>query len=478
VANLLLLQVGLFLRETLVQNIAVEQAEAPTANPPLDDGSRPAAPATGRPLLGGLAIGLVMLLVAVGLAISGHSADPGTVSATGDTQTVAVRLIEMDIVPGEITVTPGTRLVLEVTNQGGMRHDLAFPDGPATRMLAPGETQRLDLGTQTTSRTGWCTVAGHKAAGMSLTVSVAGAAPPGAAAAGSAATIAPGATPDPGFRAADATLPPVENQRVHRVTLRVTDQTLAVAPGVTQRMWTFGGTVPGPVLHGRVGDTFVVTLVNDASMGHSIDFHAGMLAPDVPMRTIEAGEQLVYQFTATHAGAWMYHCATAPMTQHIGNGMYGAVVIDPPDLRPVSAEYVLVQSELYLGQQGQPGDFAKMAAGTPDAVVFNGYYDQYRHAPLSARAGERVRIWIVDAGLERPSAFHVVGTQFDTVFSEGAYLVQPGDPAHGAAQALALQPGQGGFVEFIVPEPGRYPLLSHLMVDAHRGASGVIAATR
>jgi nitrite reductase (NO-forming) len=291
------------------------------------------------------------------------------------------------------------------------------------------------------------------------------------------ASIDPDAVPAHGFRARPATLP-ATGPRVHRVTLHVRDRTVAVAPGVTQRMWTFGGTVPGPTLHGRVGDTFVVTLVNDADMGHSIDFHASSIAPDRAMRTIAPGQRLVYRFTARYAGAWMYHCATAPMVQHIGNGMYGAVVIDPPHLKPVAAEYVLVGSELYLGPNGGTGDAGKMSRGTPDAVVFNGYYDQYRYAPLTAKADGRVRIWVVDAGLTRPIDFHVVGAQFDTVFDDGGYRVRPHEPSRGAAQVLPLQPGEGGFVEFTLAGPGHYPFISHLMIDASRGATGTLVATR
>src|SRR5690606_40913408 len=78
-------------------------------------------------------------------------------------------------------------------------------------------------------------------------------------------------------------------------------------------------------------------------MGHGIDFHAGANAPDQVMRTIDPGERLTYRFRADHAGAWLYHCSTMPMTQHIANGMYGAVVIDPPDLPAVDREYLLVQ---------------------------------------------------------------------------------------------------------------------------------------
>lgn len=262
---------------------------------------------------------------------------------------------------------------------------------------------------------------------------------------------------------------------MHRITLRAEEVEREVAPGVRQQLWTFNGTAPGPVLRGRVGDVFEVTLVNDGSIDHGIDFHAGALAPDRPMRPIEPGESLIYRFTATKAGIWMYHCSTMPMLHHIGNGMYGAVIIDPPDLPDVDREYVLVQSEFYLGAQGEPGDLAKMQAERPDAVVFNGYVNQYAHRPLTARAGERVRIWLLNAGPNRASAFHVVGAQFDTVYREGRWELRPDAP--GGAQVLELPPAGGGFVEAVFPEAGTYPFVSHAMVDAERGARGAFRVT-
>jgi nitrite reductase (NO-forming) len=167
----------------------------------------------------------------------------------------------------------------------------------------------------------------------------------------------------------------------------------------------------------------------------------------------------------------MYHCSTMPMSMHIANGMYGAVIIDPPDLAPVAHEYLLVQGELYLGPQGEPADAAKIATETPDLVAFNGYADQYVHRPLTATPGERVRVWVLDAGPNTPSAFHVVGGQFDTVYLEGGYRLRPSDP--GGSQALALQPAQGGFVELVFPEAGDYPFVTHRMSDAEKGARGV-----
>jgi nitrite reductase (NO-forming) len=135
---------------------------------------------------------------------------------------------------------------------------------------------------------------------------------------------------------------------------------------------------------------------------------------------------------------------------------------------------VLVQSEHYFGHQGGSADLEKVKLEQPDTVVFNGYPNQYDHRPLPAKVGERVRTWVLAAGPSRGSAFHVVGTQFDTVYSEGAYLLRGGS---GGSQSLALAPSQGGFVEMTFPEPGNYPLVSHAMVDAERGAHGHFEVT-
>jgi nitrite reductase (NO-forming) len=193
------------------------------------------------------------------------------------------------------------------------------------------------------------------------------------------------------------------------------------------------------------------------------------------MRTIEPGESLVYQFVAKHAGAFMYHCGTAPALHHIGNGMHGAIIIDPPDLAPVNREYVLVQSELYLGDDGKPGDLAKMQREAHDAVVFNGYVNQYLHRPIRIEPNERIRVWVVDAGPSENSSFHIVGTIFDTVFKEGTYLLRP-DGRTGGAQALDLQPSQGGFVEFTMDEAGLYPIVTHKFANVGKGALGLFQA--
>lgn len=437
--------------------------------------------------LGAAAAGLAAVVLA---AAAGVAADPAAigipttpqvaVAATGHTTTASVRVEGMRFVPDTVDVPAGDRLLITLANTGTNQHDLVLSNGARTGRLAPGESAVLNAGVIGSSLDGWCAVAGHRQMGMTFSVRVTGAPThaahpdhqgPGHVAPIAAADIARslGADPGPAFNARDAALPPAT--AAHRLTLPVTEIQREVSPGITQRLWTFGGTAPGPTLHGKIGDAFEITLINDGSTGHSIDFHAGALAPDEPMRTIQPGERLVYRFTATRAGIWLYHCSTMPMSLHIANGMFGAVIIDPPDLPRVDREYVIVQSEMYLGAPGEDADADKVAADKPDLVVFNGYARQYDHTPLTARVGERVRIWVLAAGPNRGTSFHVVGGQFDTVWSEGDYRLRPGA---GGAQTLGLFAAQGGFAELSFQQPGRYPFVSHAMVDAERGAHGII----
>jgi len=507
-------------RSRAARGMAVEPLAARASNAQVGDGSAPQASATGsggggegprRPASGLAVAGLAAVVVAVA---AGVALDPGAVAtarsstedgrsgveATGRTVTATVVAKDMRFTPSTLQVAAGDRLVIRIRNADDEDvHDLVLDTGADSGRLAPGESARVDVGVVERDIEGWCSVLGHRQMGMVLHIRVAdgsvgrrGHHEPGAMAkaahggsthggsthggpthggADAARRLDFTARPGADFMSYDPVLPPVREDRLHRHTFRVREVEREVAPGVTQRLWAFNGQVPGPILHGKVGDTFEITLVNDATIGHSIDFHAGSLAPDEPMRTIPPGESLVYRFTATKAGIWMYHCGTKPMSAHIANGLFGAVVIGPRDLPPVDRSFVLVQSEFYLGAPGGEVDVAKVQAEHPDAVVFNGYVNQYDARPLRVRVGERVRVWVLDAGPNRATSFHVIGGQFDTVYAEGAYLLRrSGD---GGSQSLALAPSQGGFVELTFPEPGHYPFVSHVMVDAERGAHGM-----
>ncbi len=430
---------------------------------------------------------LLLATVAVGVGVRAIDNDAGSTAggsvATGESQTLEITLGDLFVEPSSVSVPAGTDLTLVVTNDGAMPHDLVLADGTGTPLLDPGETHEAALGVMTETTEAWCTVPGHREAGMVLAIEVTGGVavatgdPDVQAVTGAsdAATIDFDAAPADEWQPFDPTLAPAPGGTEHEITWRMTETVMEIAPGVTQEVWTFEDQVPGPTLRGKVGDVFTVTIVNEGAMGHSLDFHASKVAWDDEMRTIQPGESLVYQFEAKHAGAFMYHCGTAPTLHHIGNGMHGAVVIDPPQLAPVDHEFVFVQHEYYTGPEGEPGDLTKMQNDDWDAVVFNGYVNQYAHAPIGGiEVGERVRAWIVDNGPSENSSWHIVGTIFDTVYKEGAYNLRPGE-GRGGSQALDLQPAQGGFVEFTFDEDGLYPFVSHKFSNAGKGAMGIFA---
>lgn len=501
-------------RKAMIQ--ARARGEAPTPDP---QALTPAPiPHLRNALIGALA---VVMVVALGVAVDPAArarltAGASTASATGQTTTLAVEATaDMRFTPDTVEVPAGNRLVIEVTNTDTKNaHDLTFANGATTGRIDPGATKTVDVGVITGDLEGWCSVVGHQAMGMTFTVVASGADATqagssdssGSAHAGHSASNSTLASSDidlqgdisDDYQTRDAALAPVpegetvDGRTVHRQTLDVQELPREIAPGVTLNAWTFNGSYMGPTLRGRVGDIFEITLVNNGSMGHSVDFHAGTVSPDEVMRTIAPGESLTYRFEAVRSGIWLYHCSTMPMSAHLATGMFGAVIIDPADLPEVDREYLLVQSEVALteaasnqGATSEPGEGVLtdispegLAAGTPTLTLFNGHATQYLRDPLIARVGERVRIWVLNAGPNGELSFHVVGSQFDTVYKEGGYLLQGGVDAFGTngggAQALDLSAAQGGFVEMVFEEPGTYTFVNHNFAAAERGARGQI----
>lgn len=302
-------------------------------------------------------------------------------------------------------------------------------------------------------------------------MNVAPATPANAAAAVSPLNLA---SSNPSASAHDATLPPLLGTG-DTVTLNLesSDKEVTIANGVTYQGWTFGGSVPGPVFHVRQGQTVNVAYTNKGQMQHSIDFHAAEVPPDIAYRNVNPGETIRFSFVAKTPGVFLYHCGTAPVLFHIANGMYGALIVDPvPALPPADLNYVLVQSEWYTRQlQGNQmtADYEKMKAGTPDEVVFNGVANQYKDNPLPARVGQRVRLYVVDAGPTLNSAFHVIGGMFAAVYPDG-------DPAHAlnGVSTYPIAPGEGVVIDVMFDQPGEYPFVDHSMRSAFLGAVGVL----
>lgn len=348
---------------------------------------------------------------------------------------------------------------------------------PAWRRIAewnvaaePNDAARLPWRVQAPALAGIVVLVALLLAGLQSATNVKSASPAAAAAAVTPLALA---SPQPIDHARDASLPPLQPGNTAKVTITVSDQNVEIASGVQYQAWTFGKSVPGPVIHVRQGQTVEFTLVNHGSMQHSIDFHAAITPPNLHYADILPGEQIQFSFVAKVAGAFLYHCGTPPVLLHIANGMYGAIIVDPATPLPPAAEsYVLVQGEWYTQQVAgklMANDYAKVQEMRPDEVVFNGAAFQYRDHPLTAKPGDRVRLYVVNAGPSFWSAFHVIGAIFDKVYPGG----NPAQAIDGVS-TWSVGPGEGAVFDLKLDEPGKYAFVDHAMAHMVLGAMGLL----
>ncbi len=277
-------------------------------------------------------------------------------------------------------------------------------------------------------------------------------------------------------KAFPAALPPVMTGSVADVNLVLKDITVEIAPGVKYAAWAWAGGAPGPVIHVRQGQLVKITLTNSGAIPHSVDFHAARVAPDKAFTDVMPGESVSYTFRANDPGVFMYHCGTKPVLMHIANGMYGAIVVEPPAgvLPKADKNYVLVASEWYLSSDGlkAPAQFNmdKAHARTPDWMTFNGYSGQYVKHPLTAKPGETVRFWVVDAGPSLDTDFHIVGTVLDRAWVNAGMTNAPLENV----QTVAVPAGGGGVFDVKIDKPGLYPFVSHAFAAVDQGQVGLL----
>ena len=293
----------------------------------------------------------------------------------------------------------------------------------------------------------------------------------------------------------DAAVKPLVASAVKQIRLETTHKIIEIAPGVKFSAWTFGNSVPGPAVRARVGDRIKFTMTNRsdepapgvritaAPMMHSMEFHSAMVSPQDKYHSIAPGQTISFEFTLNYPGVFMYHCGTPMVLEHIASGMYGMMIVEPRGGYPtkVDREYSVIQSEFYTKLDpekrkvdGQPlyvldGD--RVRAKAPTYTVFNGRYNGMVDAPLQAKPGERVRLFVLNVGPSNTSSFHVVGTIFDRVWIDG----NPDNQFRGM-QTVLLGSSSGAIVEFIIPEAGSYVMVDHHFANASQGAIGIIAA--
>jgi nitrite reductase (NO-forming) len=253
-----------------------------------------------------------------------------------------------------------------------------------------------------------------------------------------------------------------------------------LADGTTYTYWTFNSAVPGPFFRVRIGDTIEVHMKNTTGsvMNHSVDFHA-VTGPGggAVMTQTKPGEETMFTAKALNPGLFVYHCATPMVANHISNGMYGLILVEPEGgLPPVDREFYVMQGEIYTaGKFGEPGhqatDMDKLLGENPEYFVFNGAVGSLTaQKPLKANVGETVRIFFGVGGPNFTSSFHVIGEIFDRVYDQASLTATPLTDV----QTTLVPPGGATMVEFKLEIPGRYILVDHALSRLQRGLAGYL----
>jgi len=277
---------------------------------------------------------------------------------------------------------------------------------------------------------------------------------------------------------------PLLRKRAEKITIKLnTSEVIAeIAPGISYHYWTFNNTVPGPFLRVRQGDTVELSLHNEknSSHAHAIDLHA-VTGPGggLGVTKVEPGQTKTLLFKATTPGLYVYHCAHGNPATHIANGMYGLILVEPPQgLAKVDKEFYVMQGELYthgrIGKKGfQAFDSQKMIDERPEYIVFNGRTGALvGDGQLNAKVGDKVRLFIGNAGVAKISSFHIIGEIFDRIYPEASL-----SSAINNVQTTIIPAGGASVVEFQVDYPGNYVLVDHALTRIDRGAWGILNVT-
>ncbi len=398
------------------------------------------------------------------------------------------------------TLSANTGDTVSVTLQSGdgTEHNIAFPDFNAESEHVVGTGSKVtvsflvDKGGEFVYH---CNLPGHTEAGMKgkfvatgpdLAQSAPAAAP--VASGNYVAASGPVVVSNPATSGADIVRDPTDlpgpipdrEPEVVRINLEAVEIEGQLADGTTYKYWTFNGKVPGPFFRVRVGDTIEVHMRNltNSTMPHSVDFHA-VTGPGggAVMTQTAPGQETMFTAKALNPGLYVYHCATPMVAQHIANGMYGLILVEPEGgLSRVDREFYVMQGEIYTKEAfGSTGllteDTQALLNENPEYLVFNGAVGSLTtQKPLKANVGETVRIFFGVGGPNFTSSFHVIGEIFDRVYNQASLTANPLTDV----QTTTVPPGGATMVEFGLEVPGNYILVDHALARLQRGLAGFL----
>jgi nitrite reductase (NO-forming) len=372
-----------------------------------------------------------------------------------------------------LSAAEGQIVQITLINGEGAEHDIVFPDQATRSARVVGKGASSTIAFQA-AKSGdflyYCTVPGHRVAGMEGHFIVLQR-PPASTAVEADISRDPADLP-----------PPLQRREPQRVRVDLFTEEIGgrLAEGTTFVYWTFNGKVPGPLIRVRVGDTVEVHLRNspNSSMVHSVDFHA-VIGPGggAAVMQVDPGKEKSFTFKALNPGLFVYHCATPMVAEHIANGMYGMILVEPEaGLPPVDREFYFMQGEIYtdapFGQRGtQEFSVEKMLSERPEYFVFNGSAGAISKLhPLHVKVGETVRFYFGVGGPNFTSSFHLIGGIFDKVYFLGGLT----SPPLLAIQTVSVPPGGAVVTEFKTHVPGAFSIVDHALSRAERGLAGIL----
>ncbi|MDQ2700907.1 MAG: copper-containing nitrite reductase [Actinomycetota bacterium] len=372
----------------------------------------------------------------------------------------------------ELKVPEGSVVAITVINGDGAMHDVAVPEfnAQSDSLVGVGSATTIVFRANKAGTFEYvCTIPGHKAAGKFGKLVV-------------------GDVKEVASTAVDVAKDPYEvgepvGDRAPRhidYNLLTTEVEGRLSDGSTYRYWTFDNTVPGPLLRIRQGDTVTINLKNaeDSINIHSVDFHS-VTGPGggAAVTQVAPGQTKSFTFKALHPGLFVYHCATPMIAQHISNGMYGMILVEPEGGLPeVDREFYVMQGELYTAQKhGSSGlqefSLEKLLDERPEHLMFNGSMNALTKTfDMQANVGETVRVFFGVGGPNLTSSFHLIGEVFDRVYDLASFT----SPPLTDVQTTLVPPGGATMVEFKVDYPGRYILVDHALSRTEKGLVGFL----
>ena len=372
----------------------------------------------------------------------------------------------------ELKVPEGSVVAITVINGDGAMHDVAVPEfnAQSDSLVGVGSATTIVFRANKAGTFEYvCTIPGHKAAGMFGKLVVGDVK--------EVVSTALDVAKDP-YQVGQ----PVGDRAPQHINydLLTTEVEGQLSDGSTYRYWTFDNTVPGPLLRIRQGDTVTINLKNaeDSINIHSVDFHS-VTGPGggAAVTQVSPGQTKSFTFKALHPGLFVYHCATPMIAQHISNGMYGMILVEPEGGLPaVDREFYVMQGELYTAQKhGSSGlqEFSldKLLDERPEHLMFNGSMNALTKTfDMKANVGETVRMFFGVGGPNLTSSFHLIGEVFDRVYNLASFT----SPPLTDVQTTLVPPGGATMVEFKVDYPGRYILVDHALSRTEKGLVGFL----